>query len=88
MSSLNPNSSNSSATPRVKPPDRDNVAIKENEPETPLPDYSDPDGTIAAIYAPSMLDQSAVHSPINQFAIHSRAAASRVDYTRDKTTLV
>ena len=51
MSSLNLNSSNSSATPGVKPHDRDDVAIKDNEPETPLPEYSDPDGTIAAICA-------------------------------------
>ena len=88
MSSLNLNSSNSLATPGVNPHDWDGLAIEENEPETPLPDYSDPDGAIAAIYAPSMLDQSAVHRPINQFAITNRAAASRVDYTRDKPTLV
>ena len=51
VSSLNLNSSKSSATPGVKPHDRDDLAIKENGPETPLPDYPDPDGTIAAICA-------------------------------------
>ena len=51
MSSLNLNLSNSSATPGVKPHDRDDLAIKENEPGTPLPDYSNPDSAIAAICA-------------------------------------
>lgn len=86
-SSLNLNSSNSSATPGVKPHDRDDLAIKENEPETPLPDYSDPDGTIAAICAEHV--GPVCSSKSNQPVCNSQpAAASRVDYTRDKTTRV
>ena len=44
VSSLKPNPSNSYATPGVRPNDRDEFAIKKNEPsEAPLPDYSDTD---------------------------------------------
>ena len=51
-SSLNLSWSNSSATPGIKPHHgRDALAITENEPETPLPDYSNPDGAIAATCA-------------------------------------
>ena len=49
-SSLNLADASSAATPGVKPIDRDEHAIKSNEPEkVDLSDYSDPDKVIAAI---------------------------------------
>ena len=49
-SSLNLADASSAATPRVKPMDRDEHAIKSNELEkVDLSDYSDPDKVIAAI---------------------------------------
>ena len=68
MSSLNLNLSNSSATPGVKPHDRDDLAIKENEPETPLPDYSNPDSAIAAICAGQV---QPVHSSQSSHSVRS-----------------
>ena len=47
MSSLELTSANASATPGVKPHDRDEFAMKENE-----DDYSNPDAVIAAICRP------------------------------------
>jgi hypothetical protein len=67
MSSLNRNLSNSSATPGVKPHDRDDLAIKEHEPETPLPDYSDPDSAIAAICAGQIKPVCNSRSSLNGF---------------------
>ena len=52
MNPLNLTSANSSSSPEVKPHDRDDLAVKVNEPDsTALDDYSDPDATIAAICA-------------------------------------
>ena len=56
MSSLNLTSANSSSTPGLKPHDRDDLAVKVNEPDsTALDDYSNPDATIAAICAAGLV---------------------------------
>ena len=52
LNSLGLDSGNTSATPGIKPTDRDDLAKKDNELTTdPLLDYSDPDRVVASICA-------------------------------------
>ena len=68
----------------MKPHDRDDLAIKENMPETPLPDYSNPDSAIAAICAGQIKTslQSTVQPLSPQFTLQPLSLQFAVEYKR------